>query len=91
MNMEKIIVYGSQYGTTKRYAEKFSEITHLPCISYEEVKTLSGYDLVIHFGGVMGSVLGGVGDILKTNPLYRKILDVGQINAANRPIISTVG
>ena len=25
--MEKLIVYGSQYGTTKRYAEKFSEIT----------------------------------------------------------------
>ncbi len=39
------------------------------------------------FGGVMGSVLGGVGDILKTNPLYRKILDVGQINAANQTMV----
>ena len=38
------------------------------------------------FGGVMGSV-GGVGDILKTNPLYRKILDVGQINAANQTMV----
>ena len=49
--MEKLIVYGSQYGTTKRYAEKFSEMTGLPCLSYENVKTLSGYGLVIHFGG----------------------------------------
>src|SRR5699024_4638820 len=39
------------------------------------------------FGGVMGSMLGGVGDILKTNPLYRKILDVGQINAANQTMV----
>ena len=39
------------------------------------------------FGGVMGSVLGSVGDILKTNPLYRKILDVGQINAANQTMV----
>ena len=40
--MEKLIVYGSQYGTTKRYAEKFSEMTGVPCLSYENVKTLSG-------------------------------------------------
>ena len=38
--MKKLIVYGTQYGTTKRYAEKFSEIMDLPCISYEEVKAL---------------------------------------------------
>lgn len=39
------------------------------------------------FGGVMGSVLGGVGDILKTDPLYRKLLDVSQINAANQTMV----
>ncbi|WP_309215810.1 ABC transporter permease [Lacticaseibacillus rhamnosus] len=39
------------------------------------------------FGGVMGSVLGGVGDILKTNPIYRKLLDVSQINAANQTMV----
>src|SRR5699024_7727901 len=43
--------------------------------------------VAVVFGGVMGSVLGGVGDILKTNPLYRKILDVGQINAANQTMV----
>lgn len=39
------------------------------------------------FGSVMGSVLGGVGDILKTNPLYCKLLDVNQINAANQTMV----
>lgn len=39
------------------------------------------------FGCVMGSMLNGVGDIVKTNSLYRKILDVGQINAANQSMI----
>ena len=25
--MDQLIVYGSQYGTTQRYAERFSELT----------------------------------------------------------------
>ena len=39
--MDQLIVYGSQYGTTRRYAERFSELTCLPCISSEAVKDLS--------------------------------------------------
>lgn len=34
-------------------------------------------------GAILGSVLGGAGDVLKANPLYRKLLDVSQINAAS--------
>ena len=33
--MDQLIVYGSQYGTTQRYAKRFSELTRLPCISSE--------------------------------------------------------
>ena len=33
--MDQLIVYGSQYGTTQRYAERFSQLTRLPCISSE--------------------------------------------------------
>lgn len=39
--MDQLIVYGSQYGTTQRYAERFSELTRLPCIRSEAVKDLS--------------------------------------------------
>ena len=41
---------GGQYGTTQRYAERFSELTRLPCIRSEEAKDFSPYDRVIHFG-----------------------------------------
>ena len=63
--MKKLIVYGTQYGTTKRYAEKFSEIMNLPCISYEEVKALSGYDEVIHFGGLYAGGVKGLKTTIK--------------------------
>ena len=66
--MKKLIVYGTQYGTTKRYAEKFSEIMDLPCISYEEVKALSGYDEVIHFGGLYAGGVKGLKTTIKALP-----------------------
>ncbi len=74
--MEKIIVYGSQYGTTKGYAEKFSEITHFPCISYEEVKTLSGYDSVIHFGGLYAGGVNGLKTTIKALEENTKLIIV---------------
>lgn len=61
--MDQLIVYGSQYGTTQRYAERFSQLTRLPCISSEAVKDLSCYDRVIHFGGLYA---GGVKGLRKT-------------------------
>lgn len=57
--MKDLIIYGSQYGTTKNYAEKFASMTGIPVISYEDIKDLNGYDLIIHFGGLYA---GGVKD-----------------------------
>lgn len=57
--MRILIVYGGRYGTTKRYAQKCSELTDLPFINYEEVTDLTDYDLVVHFGGLYaGGVMG---------------------------------
>ena len=61
--MDQLIVYGSQYGTTRRYAERFSELTCLPCISSEAVKDLSPYGRVIYFGGLYA---GGVKGLRRT-------------------------
>ena len=61
--MDQLIVYGSQYGTTQRYAEQFSQLTRLPCISSEAVKDLSPYGRVIHFGGLYA---GGVKGLRRT-------------------------
>ena len=35
--MKSLIIYGSQYGTAKAYATKLSEITEIPCVSYEQL------------------------------------------------------
>ena len=39
--MERLIIYGSQYGTTKRYAQRFSEMTGIPSLSYEAANDLT--------------------------------------------------
>ena len=57
--MEKLIVYGSQYGTAKQYAERFSEMTGIPVRDYKGVKDLKPYDLILYFGGLYaGNVKG---------------------------------
>lgn len=61
--MDQLIIYGSQYGTTQRYAERFSQLTRLPCISSEAVKDLSPYGRVIHFGSLYA---GGVKGLRRT-------------------------
>lgn len=77
--MNKIIIYGSQYGTTKAYAEKLSEMTGIPVMSYEKVKNLSEYDEVIHFGGLYAGGIKG----LKTTLKY--------LNGSANFVIVTVG
>ena len=56
---ETIITYGSRYGSAEHYARKFSECTGFPVIPYREVKSVAGFDRVIHFGALYaGGVLG---------------------------------
>ena len=57
--MEHIIVYGSQYGSARRYAEKLSEQTGIPAISYKDVSDLSGMKTIVYLGSLYaGGVLG---------------------------------
>ena len=74
--MGALIIYGSQYGTTKRYAEKFSQMTGIPCTNYEELKDLAGYDKVIHFGGLYAGGVKGLKDTLKALPDGAKLIIV---------------
>ena len=56
---QTLVTYGSQYGSTEHYARKFAECTGFPVLPYREVKELSDYDRVIHFGALYaGGVLG---------------------------------
>ena len=54
-----IIIYGSQYGTTRRYAEHLSEMTRIETVAFKEAKDIDRYDRVIFMGALYaGSVLG---------------------------------
>ena len=77
--MNSVIIYGSHYGTTKRYAEKFSEVTKILVANYKKIKNLSEYNLIIHFGGLYA---GGVKGLKNT---------VKALNGNQRLVIVTVG
>ena len=63
--MKKVIIYGSHYGTTRRYAEKLSELTGIEAINYSDVKNLSGYETVIHMGGLYAGGVKGLKNTVK--------------------------
>ena len=57
--MKTLVIYGSQYGSTKRYAEHLSEITGFEAIDYKQEKDIQEFDRIIFMGGsYAGGVLG---------------------------------
>ena len=57
--MQTLITYGSQYGSAEHYARKFAECTGFSVLPYREVKNVTDYGRVIHFGALYaGGVLG---------------------------------
>lgn len=72
---KSIIIYGSQYGTTKRYADRFSEITGIETVSYQESKDIDRYDRIIFMGALyVGSVLGLKKTISKMSPKQELVI-----------------
>ena len=55
----KIIVFGSEYGNAKKYAEELSARTGITAVPYKEVKSLDDYDTIVYMGSLYaGGVLG---------------------------------
>ena len=73
--MERLIIYGSQYGTTKRYAQRFSEMTGIPSLSYEAANDLTDCRLLVYFGGLYAGGLKGFRHIVKLLPERQMIYD----------------
>ena len=74
--MNTLIVYGSQYGTTKQYAEKFAEMTHFPVVSYEDVKNLTDYERIIYFGALYAGGVKGLKNTVKKLSTNTKLVIV---------------
>ena len=71
--MNKIIIYGSCYGTTKQYAEELSKRTNIKAVSFKEVTSqINEYDNIIYLGGLYA---GGVLGLLKTLKKIKNISD----------------
>ncbi len=57
--MKQIIIYGSRYGSAKRYAEKLAELTGIEAVAHSNAKSIGSFDRVIYLGAIYaGSVLG---------------------------------
>jgi polyferredoxin len=79
--VSSIIVYGTCYGTTKRYADELARRTGIKAVSYDQVQSLAEYDVIIHLGGLYA---GGVWGLTHTVKLMQ---DEGK----QKLIIGTVG
>lgn len=70
--MRKIIIYGSKYGTTERYAIELSRRTGISAYSYKSIKDLSDYNVIIYLGGLYAGGVLGLSDTVKFMPADQK-------------------
>ena len=85
--MNKIMIYGSQYGTTKKYAEELSKRTGLQAIPFEEINNINDYETIIYLGVLYaGGVLGLAKTFKKLNNIDNKkfiVVTVGLADSTN--------
>ena len=72
---KQLIIYGSQYGSTKRYAERLAKMTGIPVVEYTKVKNVGDYDRGVYMGGIFaGGVLGLKKTAAKMNPRQELVI-----------------
>ena len=76
-----IIIYGSQYGTARQYAEELGRRTNTEVRSYKDVTKINDYDTIIYIGALY---VGGVKGMKET---FDKLTS----HAGKRIFIATVG
>ena len=64
--MEGIILYGSRYGSTRRYGEELSRETGIPAVSYTQAPPLQDKKVIVYLGGLYAG-----GCLLYTSPSPR--------------------
>ena len=92
--MSSIIIYGSHYGTTEKYAKELSKRTNIKAISYEKIKDINDYDTIIYIGGLYaGGVLGMSKTLKKLNEISNKnivIITVGLADPTDETNINNI-
>ena len=82
--MSNIIIYGSNYGTTKQYAEELSRRTNIEAVSFKDIKEINNYDKIIYLGGLYaGGVLGMSKTLKKLNKISNKTIILATIGLSD--------
>ena len=81
----QIIIYGSLYGSTKRYAEHLSEVAGIEAVAFKDAKDIAKYDRIIYMGALFaGSVLGLKKTVSKMSVGQKlTIITVGMVDPAD--------
>ena len=58
--MDSILVYGSQYGFTRRYADALSARTGIPAVDYRSAPVLASYQTIVYLGGLYAGRVTGL-------------------------------
>lgn len=66
--MNTILLYGSCYGSARRYARALSEKTGIACRSYEKAPDLKDYGRILYIGGLYAGGVTGLSKTLKKLP-----------------------
>jgi len=91
-SMSKIIVYASRYGSTKRYADKLSELTGVEAVDYSKVKDISAYDKVIYMGSILAGTVTGLKKTVSKMKVGQElvIVSVGMIDPKDPENVSGI-
>lgn len=63
--MERVIIYGSNYGASKKYAEELGRRMDLAAVSYKELRDVNAYTDIIYVGGLYAGGVCGMSKVLK--------------------------
>lgn len=75
------IVYCSNTGSAKRYAELLSEKTNIPCIDISKRDSLSADEEIIFIGWIMAGALQGLKEVRETFTNVKAICGTGMMKS----------
>ena len=75
------IVYCSNTGSAKRYAELLSEKTNLPCVEISKRNTISADEEIIFIGWLMAGSLQGLKEIREAFSNVKAVCGVGMMKS----------
>ena len=80
----KIIIYGTMYGSSKKYAEILSSKFNIEMKNYNEIKDINIYDEIIYIGSLYaGGVLGMKKTLNKVKDLTNKKIIIATCGVAD--------